>query len=367
MSHKHTVLYDEHVRLGAKMIDFGGWTMPASYQSVISEHLAVRSRCGLFDVSHMGEIFVEGPDAKAFLQYVTINNLERISLNKGQYSALLNEEGGMIDDLILYQLDDHKYLLCVNASNIEKDFDWLMKQSKGFDCKVTNQSEAYAQIAIQGPLATGVVVSIAEAIDQGAIQHMRYMDIRPIVLFGKTCLLARTGYTGELGFELYLPKDIAVSVWRALLTSKSTEVVAAGLGARDTLRLEACYLLYGNDMDDNVTPYEAGIGWAVRLDKDFIGKDALIKRKEGGSGRKMIAFKLDDKGIPRSGMDVYAGEEWIGRVTSGSMLPTLEFPGGMALVKESKADLGETIEVDIRGKRKLAKVMKRPLYSAKVK
>lgn len=366
MATKQTPLYDEHTKLGAKMIDFGGWQMPASYGSVVEEHTAVRNGCGIFDVSHMGEFFVEGPEALACLQNLTINDLERLEVGQGQYTAMLNPQGGMIDDLILYRLADQKYLLCVNAANIEKDFDWVLAKVEDFNCKVQNRSSEYSQIAIQGPKADAAINELLGGLDQHH-SKLAYMDITEVKVDRDVCYLARTGYTGELGYEIYLPNAVATRVWQDLLACKSTKVLPIGLGARDTLRLEACYLLYGNDMNDSVTPYEAGIAWAVRLNKEFIGKAAIVDQKEKGIPRKIIAFRMEDKGIARQGMAVWKDGKQVGQITSGSMLPTCGFAGGMALVDHAAIGIGDTFEIDVRGKRKLAKAVKRPLYSAKVK
>lgn len=365
---RRTPLFEEHKNLGAKLVPFGGWEMPISYEGVIAEHHAVRQKCGLFDVSHMGEIFVEGPEAEKFLQWMTVNDLSRLADGQGQYSALLNDQGGIVDDLILYRLRADRFLLCVNASNTEKDFRWIKEHASRFKVNVTDDSARWSQIAVQGPESLATLKGLFSAADATRLAALNYMDIASFPMFGADVFVARTGYTGEQGFELYMPNAVATKIWRELLAQgPKTGVKPIGLGARDTLRLEACYLLYGNDMDDNVSPLEAGIGWAVRLEKDFLAKDRLAAEKARGSSRKMVAFLLDDKGIARPGMDVYSGEKKIGAVTSAGFLPTLDKSGGMALIDASAAKVGDTVEVDIRGKRKLAKIVKRPLYSARVK
>ncbi len=347
------------------MVPFGEWEMPIQYQSVIKEHHAVRSHSGIFDVSHMGEIFISGPDAQRFLQYITINDINRLEPGKGQYTAMLNASGGMVDDLIIYQIAPAKYLLCVNAANDTKDFQWVSRQANGFDIKIDHQSEQWGQIAVQGPQSSEVITALFSGSTLNQVTSLNYMEIIAINLFNHDAFIARTGYTGEKGYELYVPTEIAEKTFKAL-SQASTPI---GLGARDTLRLEACYLLYGNDMDDGVSPIEAGIGWATRMDcGEFIGKDHVIKHKEPNTKRRqMIAFTLKDKGVARAGMDIYQGNRKIGTVTSGGHLPSLGISGGMALIEKGSATLGDDIFIDIRGKRKLAQVAKKPLYSAKLK
>ena len=364
---KQTPLFGLHKKAKAKIVPFSGWSMPISYEGVIAEHNHVRNSCGIFDVSHMGEIFISGKQAKDYVQYLTINDVERLSPGKGQYTAILNQEGGVIDDLICYQLSDDSFLLCVNASNIQKDYEWIKQNSSSFDVEVTDESESWSQVAVQGPKSPDVVLKVFENSIE-TIKKLEYMDLAEIPLSGsgEKALIARTGYTGELGYEIYIPNKEAEQIWAAL--DSHPDVRPIGLGARDTLRLEACYLLYGNDMNDSISPIEAGIGWAVRLDTaEFIGKSVVEKQKTDGASRKMVAFLLEDKGIPRSAMDVYANDEKVGVVTSGSFLPSLNKSGGLALVDKKAVKVGDSIEIDVRGKRKLAKVTKRPLYSTSVK
>lgn len=365
-----TPLYETHKALKAKMVPFGGWLMPVSYTSVLGEHKAVRERCGVFDVSHMGEVFVTGADAGKFLQSITINDINRLADGTGQYSAILHPSGGMIDDLIIYRLRANEFLICVNASNTDKDFQWIKKQSEKFPgVTVVNDSAKFSQLAIQGPNSQPVVTTLLSATDKGRLAALPYMGIMEIELFGSKSYLARTGYTGEHGYELYVPNGAVQSLWTAVFEQKEKYgVEPIGLGARDTLRLEACYVLYGNEMNDEVSPLEAGIAWAVRLDKgDFIGKDALIKQKEAGLKRQQFAFKMEEDGIPRHDMAIFKGGEEIGKVTSGSVLPTVGGAGGMALLNPRKVAIGDQVEVDVRGKRKLARVVQKPLYKAKVK
>lgn len=366
---KRTPLYDCHKKLNAKLVEFGGWEMPISYETVIAEHQTVRNACGIFDVSHMGEIFVSGPEAARFLQWLTINDINRLKPSQGQYSALLNQDGGIIDDLIIYCLNETSFLLCVNASNVDKDFNWIKEQSTKFDVEVKNDSAHWSQIAVQGPNSLAAINALVSSADQSRLGALEYSSIGKFRIFGEDAYIARTGYTGEHGYEIYLPNPQAARTWEALLaTTAETGLKPIGLGARDTLRLEACYLLYGNDMNDAVSPLEAGIAWAVRMEKgDFIGKPVLVNQKENGVPRKIVCFLMEEKGIARQDMDVYVGEKLIGKVTSASFLPTLEQAGGMALIQSDAAKVGDKIEIDIRGKRKLAKIEKRPLYSARVK
>lgn len=365
-----TPLFDAHKALKAKMVPFGGWMMPVSYTSVLAEHKAVREKCGVFDVSHMGEVFVTGPEAGRFLQGITINDIERLTDGTGQYSAILHPNGGMIDDLIIYRLKSNEYLICVNASNTDKDYSWIKKQSERMGgASVSNESESFSQLAIQGPNAKAVVETLVGPADKVKFGALPYMGIMQLNFFGKKSYLARTGYTGEHGYELYVPNEVAPMLWTAVIELKDRYgVEPIGLGARDTLRLEACYLLYGNDMNDEVSPLEAGIAWACRLDKgDFVGKQALIKQKEEGLKRNLFAFKMEEDGIPRHDMLVFKGGEEVGKVTSGSVLPTVGGAGGMALLNPRKVQVGDVVEVDVRGKRKLARLVQKPLYKAKVK
>ncbi len=364
-----TSLHSTHVKLGAKMVDFGGWHMPIQYSSVIKEHQAVRQSCGIFDVSHMGELRVQGSQALAFLQKLTVNDVSKLADGQGQYTAMLNEDGGMIDDLILYRLTADDILLCVNASNTRKDFDWVSEQAAKFsqsDLKVSDESKQWSQLAVQGPQSQQVLgQALPEA--KALLEDLNYMTVGTLDWQGTPILVARTGYTGEHGYEIYLPNEVAPQLFEQLIESGAAPI---GLGARDTLRLEASYLLYGNDMDEGVSPIEAGIAWAVKPDKgDFIGRDRVLKDKDPANQdrRKMVGFLMQEKAIPRAGMELYKGDRCIGRVTSGSFLPSLEQSGGMALVDKNSVAIDDEIQVDVRGKRKLAKIVKRPLYSPKVK
>ena len=365
---KKTPLFDLHAQSGAKMVPFGGWIMPVSYESVLAEHKNVREACGIFDVSHMGEVRVKGPDAERFLQWLTINDIGRLKVGAGQYSAILNDSGGMIDDLIIYRLGDDEFFICVNAGNRSKDFAWIKDKSHGYAVDVNDESDQWAQIAIQGPKSLDVMTSLLSSSDADRLRGLPYTNILKAVLMGSSVYIARTGYTGEFGFEVYLPSQGAKQVWTALASLKDKYgVKPIGLGARDTLRLEACYLLYGNDMTDTVSPLEAGISWATKMEKgDFIGRAALMQQKSHGVTRQIAAFKMVEDGIPRHGMKVFHQGKEVGQVTSGSVLPTIGGAGGMALISVGPKE-GEEVFIDIRGQQKRARICKRPLYAARTK
>lgn len=370
---KKTALYNKHKELKAKMLPFAGWMMPIQYQGVIAEHRTVREACGVFDVSHMGEVRVKGSNACAFLNYLTINDVSILKPGQGQYSAMLNQEGGVVDDLILYCLADDDYLLCINAANTESDTAWIHDQAQSFGLDgldVEDQSESWGQLAVQGPKSQAAIETLIADENKAVLDKLAYMGIAEVRFEAgstKTALLARTGYTGEHGYEIYAAPDLCANLFSALVDQNLAAPV--GLGARDTLRLEACYLLYGQDMNQTVSPIEAGIGWAVKTDKgEFIGRNVVMEHKSPEcSRRKMVGFVMEDKGIARSGMDIYKEGQKIGVVTSGSQLPSLDKAGGMALIMKDSGDLGDMVEIDVRGKRKLAKIVRRPLYSPRVK
>lgn len=367
-SHKKTPLYDLHVAAGAKMVPFGGWLMPVSYEGVLAEHKHVRENCGIFDVSHMGEVRVTGKDAAKFLQWLTINDIERLTPGSGQYSAILNSNGGMIDDLLIYRLSANNFFICVNAANRAQDFDWIKTNSRDFDVSVQDESDQWAQIAIQGPNSLKAITNILEPGILTSLQNLPYTNIMECIIGDNPAYIARTGYTGEFGFELYIRAQTAKNIWTNLIErNHKVGVKPIGLGARDTLRLEACYLLYGNDMDTTVTPLEAGISWATKLGKgDFVGRSALLEQKTTGIKRQIQAFKMIDDGIPRHGMNVFSGGQPVGHITSGSVLPSIGGAGGMVMIKSDLKE-GDEIFVEIRGQHKRAKLFKRPLYVARTK
>lgn len=357
MSLKRTPLFDAHVALGAKMVPFAGWEMPVQYEGILSEHIAVRNGAGLFDVSHMGQIEVKGLEAEQAINYLTCNDVSLIEDGRAQYSAFLNENGGIVDDLIVHRNSPNNYLLCVNASNLEKDYQWLIKNNK-FDAEIKNSSDDYAQLALQGP---GAAKALSEALgfELSSIKRFAFSES---VFFDEKVLIARTGYTGEDGCELYIPEAAATKFWDALVSLES--VVPCGLGARDTLRLEACYPLHGHEISDSINPLEAKLNWIVRLGSgDFIGREALLQIKESGISRKLIGFKVEGRGIVRDGAELFdeAGD-LIGFVTSGTKTPSFEKPIGMALVAKGSAKVGSNITARVRGRDVQLLVIKLPHY-----
>ena len=366
---KKTPLFGYHKSLNARMAPFAGWSMPLSYQSVLKEHEKVRTKSGLFDVSHMGELTVSGEDALNFLQYLTINDVAKLRPGLGQYTAMCYESGGIVDDLLLYCLSRERYLLCVNAANREKDLQWIRGQSGRFSrLNICDASEKWAQLAIQGPTSFAAFAKTLSPTNAQRLSSIPYGGILELNHHGQSSLIARTGYTGEKGFEWYLNPDQAGAVWKELLkTSPLTGLVPCGLGARDTLRLEACYLLYGQDMDETVTPLQAGIGWVTRLDcGDFIGRKAISAQNVAGVSERIVAFKMTEQGIPRNGMGLSRKGQLLGRVTSGSVLPSLGGAGGLAMVKSGAVKTGDLVGIHIRGRIKTAVIEKKPMYKAKV-
>ncbi len=358
MELKMTPLNQIHKEHGAKMIDFGGWQMPVQYEGIIEEHNAVRTKAGLFDVSHMGALRVKGPDAFKYLQKMVSNDLSKVKVGQIQYVILCNENGGAVDDLLVYNIAEDEYLLIVNASNKDKDFEWLMKHKEG-NVDIVDESDATAIIAIQGPKALEILQKITD-IDLSGIKFYWWQ-------YGKVnnvdTLISRTGYTGEDGFEIYMSPEYAVDIWKKIIEVGNGEVVPAGLGARDTLRFEAGLPLYGQEIGEDITPLEARLGSFVALDKEyFIGQEALKKQKEEGITRKLVGFEMIDRGIARGGYDVYVGDEKVGFVTTGSLAPFLNKNLGNALIKTEYANLDQELLIDIRGKKKKAKIIARPFY-----
>ncbi|MGN7178325.1 glycine cleavage system protein T [Paenibacillus sp. FSL R5-0490] len=358
---KRTPLYEVYKDYGAKTIDFGGWDLPVQFSSIKEEHEAVRTKAGLFDVSHMGEIEVKGTDSLKYLQKMMTNDISKLKNSGAQYTAMCYENGGTVDDLLVYKIEDDHYLLVVNASNIEKDFNWLQDHAEG-NVELKNLSEDMAQLAIQGPLAEKVLQKLAgtNLSDIGFFKFQQDVDLN-----GKKALVSRTGYTGEDGFEVYCDAKDAAALWNEILEAGKEEgVLPCGLGARDTLRFEANLALYGQELSPEITPLEAGIGFAVKVNKeaDFIGKEVLKNQKENGVPRKLAGIEMIDRGIPRHGYPVYKGEELIGEVTTGTQSPTLKKNIGLVLIKKEHAELGTELEVEIRGKRLKAKIEATPFY-----
>ena len=355
---RRTPLYDLHRELGAKLIDFGGWEMPVQYAGILEEHRAVRERVGIFDVSHMGELEVTGPDSLASLQWLTPNDVARLADGRCHYTAFLTEKGTFVDDLLVYRKGAESWLLVVNASNTPKDFTWAREHAKG-DVKVDDASNRYALIAVQGPRAEALVTRLA-ADDPS---DLAYYAFRETAVAGVPALVSRTGYTGEDGFEIYLAPENAERVFRGLLEKGRDEgATPCGLGARDTLRLEARMALYGNDIDETVTPWEAELGWIVKMKKgDFQGREALARQKAEGVPRKLVGFEMVDRGIARHGYPARTAEGE-GIVTSGTHSPTLGKPIGLALLPTAASAVGTAFEVDIRGRAARAAVVETPFY-----
>lgn len=350
-----TPLYEAHLAAGARMVEFAGWEMPVQYQGLLEEHAAVREKVGMFDVSHMGEVAIEGPRALEAGQRLVSNDLSKCADGQAQYSALCNDRGGVIDDIIVYRFAPDRLFICVNASGREKDFDW-MRAHAGEGARVSQRSDDWAQIAVQGPAAPALV----DALCQPRVLDLAYYHFRQATVAGiPGCIVARTGYTGEDGFEVFVPPRSAGKLWDALLEKG---VVPCGLGARDSLRLEVAYRLYGNDMDEEHTPLEAGLGWIVKLDKQggFIGAEALRRQKHEGLRRKLAGFKVTGKGIARHGYPALEGGQRVGEVTSGTMSPILKEPIGLAYLPAALAKEGAAFEVEIRGKPVSAVVAKTP-------
>jgi aminomethyltransferase len=348
--------------MGAKMVDFGGWDMPVEYSGIIDEHLAVRTRAGIFDVSHMGEVEIRGPQALQLVEWVTPNAASRLQDNQVQYSALLYPQGTFVDDILVHRFGPEHFFLCVNASNQRKDYEWIVDQNR-FDAEVEFASEKYAQLAVQGPQALATVQKLTRT----ELASIRYYWFARGEVLGIPAILARTGYTGEDGVELYLPPEEAVRVWKAVLEAgRECDLKPCGLGARNTLRLEAKMALYGHEIDDTTTPWEAGLGWIVKLDKgDFLGREALVKQKEQGVARQLAGFEMRERGIARDGYVVRVDGRPAGRVTSGSPAPFLKKNIGLCYVPVERAGLGQRIEIEIRNQPVGAEIVPTPFYSRK--
>jgi len=372
-AHKKTPLYDEHTRLGAKMVPFAGWLMPVQYTSIVEEHQAVRNNVGVFDISHMGQFIVDGADGRDWLNWMLTNNVDKLDVGMGQYTFLLNDRGGIIDDLIVYRIDEQKYLLVVNAARADEDFAWLqdhLKAGRALDrpggetaasCNLTSRSADFGAVAIQGPRTVALFHALfGKHIELPARNHI--VDVP----FDTTSVsVARTGYTGEDGIEVFFPANDAVKFWSAVLErGKPLGIRPCGLGARDTLRLEMCYPLNGSDLSPERNPIEAGLGFFVDLTKpDFVGRDALLKTKEFGPREKLVPFRMKEKGPPpRPHYAVFSNGERIGEVTSGTLSPSLNWGIGMAYVSSAHAKIGAEIDIEIRAQKFPATVEKKPLY-----
>ena len=359
---KKTPLNEVHRTLGGKMVDFGGWDMPVQYKAgVIEEHMATRTRAGLFDVSHMGEIWVEGRDAIPFVNRITTNDVTKLVDGQAHYSTLTNENGGVVDDLLVYRFNDEKLLLVVNASTTDKDWDWITShKGEDDDVALTNASVSYCQIAIQGPNAIGILQRLTDT----NLDEIKYYHFTIGHVDGVESIISRTGYTGEDGFEVYAPAENAQQLWEKMLETGAEEgILPCGLAARNTLRLESAMSLYGHELGDDITPLEANLGWITKLQKgDFVGRDKIAELKEKGIKRKLVGFEMREPGIARDGYDVYVEDNKVGTVTSGSPAPFLKKNIGLAFVPPEFANVGQELRIDVRGKRLAAEVVPTPFY-----
>ncbi len=359
---KKTSLYEEHLSLNAKIVNFAQFLMPLHYGSPIEEHLAVRQGVGIFDVSHMGEIIIEGDEASNFIQYLTCNDLSKISNSQAQYNAFLTEKGTFVDDLLVYKKNEKSYFLVVNAANTEKDFEWVKSKNK-FKAEVKNISSEISQIALQGPLAEELLQNLVN-IPLSNIKYYRFIETEVASFYS---LLSRTGYTGEDGFEIYLSNEEAPKLWKILLKEgEKFGIRPCGLVARDTLRLEAKMALYGNDIDDEHTPLEAGLEWIVKLEKgDFLGRSSLLEQKEKGVKKILCGFEMVDRGVPRHNYEVFVKGEKVSKVTSGSYAPYLKKNIGLCYLPIEFSKIGTEIEILIRDKKLKAQVVPTPFYKRK--
>ena len=367
---RRTALFEEHQKLGGRLIDFGGWELPVQYTGVLDEHRACRESAGLFDVSHMGEVHVEGPGAEGYLNYLVSNNVAKLQDLQAQYTVMCNEQGGLVDDLVIYRRSRDRFLVVVNASNTEKDFAWMQNIAKRYQAAhpsqnftLTNESAKYTQIAIQGRNAAEILQKLTTT---PLAPIKTYWFSEGTVLSSIPAVLARTGYTGEDGFEVYVPWEKGPEVWRALLEAGAPfGIKPCGLGARDTLRLEMKYPLYGNELSDTSNPLEAGLGWVVKLDKgDFVGREPIAASKAAGLKRALVGVRLLDRGIPRHGYPIWnaEGTELIGELTSGTQSPSLGIPVGIAYISLAHSSVGSRVAVEIRGQKLAAEVIPTPFY-----
>jgi len=346
---KRTPLYEKHLESNGKMIEFAGWMMPVEYSGILPEHHAVRNAAGIFDVSHMGEVEVKGTEAEAFVQHLVTNNVAIMENNQIIYCMMCYPHGGVVDDLLVYKYNREHYLLVINASNIEKDYQWMLDSRGPYEVKLKNLSPEIGEVALQGPKAQEILQKLT---DKNLSEIKFFFFAEKVKVSGTECLVSRTGYTGEDGFEIYAPSSEIAKIWDALLVAgKDMGLLPTGLGCRDTLRFEAALPLYGNEISQDISPLEAGLGFFVKLDNDdFTGKDALVKQKTDGLKRKTVGFELTGKGIPRHGYPVQKDGKEIGVVTTGYISPTLGKTIGLALVEAEGIELGSVIQIMIRNK-----------------
>jgi len=356
---RKTALNSIHRQLGAKMVNFGGWDMPLEYSGILAEHVAVRTRAGLFDVSHMGEIEIRGPGALELVQLVTCNNAAKLNVGQAHYSGLMTSRGTFVDDLLVHKLSDTHYLLCVNAGNQDHDFEHIVEHNK-FDAKVENAGPRYSQLAVQGPRATDIL----QRLTQTPLEPIHYYHFAFGQVSGVDCLIARTGYTGEDGFEIYFAPEHSEKLWRDLMNvGQPAGMIPCGLGARNTLRLEAGMCLYGHEIDDTTTPWEAGLGWICKMEKaPFLGSDVLAQQKKDGLTRKLVGFEMLDKRIGRDGYPVLIDGKEAGRVTSGGPAPFLKKNIGMAYVPPTSTGIGTDIAISVRDHAEGARIVALPFY-----
>lgn len=356
---KRTPLYETHRALGARVIEFGGWDMPVQYSGILAEHHAVRTKAGLFDLSHMGEFEVSGPHAFAALQELVVTDVARIQLGQAQYSLMCYPDGGIVDDIIIYRRAEDHFFVCVNAANISKDFEWMTQHNRA-QATMVDRSDEYALIAVQGPSAPGIVQRLTSL----NLTNVKRYWVTTGDVAGVLALVARTGYTGEDGFELFIAADQAVKVWSACLDAGQSEgMLPIGLGARDTLRLEAAYMLYGNDIDAQTTPLEAGLQRLLKFGKQaFIGRDALVQQQSAGIKKQFVGIRMDEPGIPRHGYLLWHEDQQVGVITSGTQSPTLGVGIALGYVPPTCAAVGTPLTVEIRGRQAKAHVVKRPFY-----
>lgn len=362
---KRTPLYEVYVNHGGKIVEFAGWEMPVQYSNIIEEHNTVRNVAGLFDVSHMGEVSVVGPEAEAFVDYLVTNNVKKMNESQVMYTVMCYPHGGVVDDLLVYKYNTEKYMLVINASNIDKDFAWIVENGKDFNVELTNISDKTAQVAFQGPQAEEILQTLT-GYDLSTIKFFYFAET---AVAGKPVIISRTGYTGEDGFEVYCQPEDVVELWNRILENgKELGAKPIGLGARDTLRFEAVLPLYGHEISETITPLEAGLKFVVKLDKEqFIGKEALVKQWEEGLPRKLVGLEMIDRGVPRAGYEVGKNGEIIGQVTTGSYSPTLDKNIGLALIQTQYSELGTEIDI-MRGQKALkAKVIPVPFYKKNYK
>ncbi len=350
---RRTPLYERHAELGAKLVPFAGWEMPVAYEGILEEHAAVRTHAGMFDVSHMGQVEVEGPGALEFLQLTLSNDVAAVDRWGAQYSCLCNQEGGVLDDLFAYRLGSDRYLLVTNSANHDSDLAWLGRWSRGIDVAVRDVADRYAMIAVQGPHARAIVAATLN------LDLPRRMRVAVERIGDRPALACGTGYTGEDGVELLVDPEVAPAIWAELLDAG---VVPCGLGARDTLRLEVCFHLHGNDLTPERNPIEAGLGWCCAEATGFIGSAEVARAREHGPDERLAPFRIEGAGIPRQGNPVLLDGERVGEVTSGTFSPSLEIGIGMAYLRPDLAEPGTELEIDVRGKRRVARIASKPLY-----